>query len=254
MVQPPKAPPTGVEIVAPPVHASFEGPVPPSRTLLRDEVYMQIRTAIVQGRLPPGARLRDRDLAENLGVSRMPVREAIRRLQDEGLVVAEASRWTKVAPIDTTLADDLYPIIGALERLAIILGGAWPRKKLNELSAINHQLARTLDEGDSVRAEQADEAFHSLLLRQSQNQRLYSVVSGLKVHLHRVVAVYFGGAYAGSRSVEEHQALIDALAHGDTEGAAHAAEQNWHGPLERLHARLARGDPSRPDGQHNHAS
>jgi DNA-binding GntR family transcriptional regulator len=221
--------------------------------LLRDEVYMRIRTAIVQGRLAPGARLRDRDLAENLGVSRMPIREAIRRLQDEGLVVAEASRWTKVAPIDTTLADDLYPIIGALERLAIVLSGAWSRKKLNELSAINDQLARRLDEGNNVRAEQADEAFHSLLLRQSRNQRLYSVVDGLKVHLHRVVTVYFGGAYAGSRSVEEHQAIIDALAHGDTEGAAHAVEQNWHGPLERLHERLARGEPSPTDRPPNHA-
>src|SRR5215204_409800 len=67
----------------------------PKRSLLREEVYAQIRNWIVEGLLPADTRLRDLEIAEALGVSRTPVREAIRRLEDEGLVIAEASRWTR---------------------------------------------------------------------------------------------------------------------------------------------------------------
>ena len=107
MFEPPKPPLAAADAFDAPVPGWIERSIPLSRALLRDEVYTQIRTAIVEGQLAPGVRLRDKDLAENLGVSRMPVREAIRRLQDEGLVVAEASRWTKVAPIDTRVADEV---------------------------------------------------------------------------------------------------------------------------------------------------
>jgi len=213
--------------------------IPRSRALLRDEIYTQIRTDIVQGRLAPGARLRDREIALSLGVSRMPVREAIRRLHDEGLVVAEASRWTRVAPVDIRVADEIYPIVGALERLAVLLGGVWAPEQLDELATINDRLAEALRDADDVRASQADGDFHSLLLRRSRNHQLYAVVHDLKVHLQRVAIVYFGGASAGTRSVEEHQAVIRALASGDVEGAARAVEENWRGPLERLHARLS---------------
>ena len=213
--------------------------IPRSRALLRDEIYTQIRTDIVQGRLAPGVRLRDREIAQSLGVSRMPVREAIRRLHDEGLVVAEASRWTRVAAVDTSVADEIYPIVGALERLAVLLGGPWASEQLDELASINDRLAQALTDADDVRASQADSDFHSFLLRRSRNQRLYAAVRDLKVHLQRVAIVYFGGASAGSRSVEEHQAVITALARGDVEGAARAVEENWRGPLERLHARLS---------------
>ena len=74
-------------------------------------MYDVLKGAIVQGVLHPDERLRDGEIAERREVSRMPVREALRRLADEGLVVAEASRWTKVAPIDVGAAERVYPII-----------------------------------------------------------------------------------------------------------------------------------------------
>ena len=95
------------------------------------------------------------------------------------------------------------------------------------MSAINDRLARALDEDDNVLAQRADDDFHGLLLRQSHNQRLYAIINDLKARLRRIEVVYFGGSSAGSRSVEEHQAVIAALACGDTEGATQAIEQNW---------------------------
>ena len=122
---------------APPVTA-------PARTLLREEIYARIREWIVEGVLPPDTRLRDTEIAEALAVSRMPVREALRRLEDEGLVVAEASRWTKVASLDTRAADHIYPIIWALERLAVQLGGTWSKERISEIRLANQHLARAL--------------------------------------------------------------------------------------------------------------
>jgi DNA-binding GntR family transcriptional regulator len=225
-------------VIATPAGGSFGGSIASLRALLRDEVYTKIRTSIIQGQLAPGVHLHDKDIAQTFGVSRTPVREAIRRLQDEGLVVTEPSRWTKVAPVDTTIGDELYPIIGALERLAITLSGAWPREKVEELSAINNRLARAMQDGDDVLASQADAEFHGLVLLQSGNRRLEALLRELKVHLQRIRVVYFGGATATSDSIEEHQAVIAALADQDTVGAARAIEQNWLGPLNRLHERL----------------
>jgi DNA-binding GntR family transcriptional regulator len=227
------------EIIATAVRGSFEGSIPPSRALLREEVYTQIRTAIIQGLLAPGVRLRDKEIAQSLSVSRTPVREAIRRLQDEGLVVAEASRWTRVAPVDEAAADELYPIIGALERLAVRLSGPWSHEKVGELTAINQRLAQALGEGNDVLASQADADFHGYLIHQSRNQRLEALVRELKVHLHRIEVIYFGGTAAGKRSVDEHQSVIDALAAGVPERAAHAVEENWRASLARLHRRGA---------------
>lgn len=211
---------------------------PPAQGLLRDDIYAHIRGVIIHGGLAPGQRLQDKEIALALGVSRTPVREAIRRLQDEGLVVAEASRWTKVAPVTSDTADQLYPIIGALERLAVTLG-SWDHSRLEELSAANQRLADAVAAGDQVTASQADAQFHQLLTQASGNPHLHTLTKDLKVHIHRVEVVYFGGAAAGARSVAEHQAVISALAAGNIRQAADAIEENWRASLQRLHEELS---------------
>jgi DNA-binding GntR family transcriptional regulator len=79
-------------------------PVPPAankleKSLMRDDVYSRLRDWIITGTLEPGEKLRDADLAEQLGVSRTPVREALRRLEDEGLIETKQNAWTRVAPV-----------------------------------------------------------------------------------------------------------------------------------------------------------
>src|SRR5271163_2564263 len=89
-----------------------------SRTLAREEVYGCLRAWIIDGRLRPGELLRDQDIAVTVGVSRTPVREALRRLEDEGLVETALNRWTRVAPLDLNRAAEIYAIIEVLEVLA----------------------------------------------------------------------------------------------------------------------------------------
>ena len=90
-----------------------------SRTLAREEVYGRLRAWIIDGRLRPGELLRDQDIAATVGVSRTPVREALRRLEDEGLVETALNRWTRMAPIDVEKAAEIYAIVEALELFAL---------------------------------------------------------------------------------------------------------------------------------------
>ena len=82
-----------------------------SRTLAREDAYGKLRGWIIDGTLKPDEGLNDREIGAALGVSRTPVREALRRLEDEGLVVTASNRWTRVAALDLTQAVESYPII-----------------------------------------------------------------------------------------------------------------------------------------------
>lgn len=216
-----------------------------SRSLLREDVYARIRNWIVEGLVPPGTRLRDNDIAEALQVSRTPVREAIRRLQDEGLVVAEASRWTKVAPVDIGAADRIYPMIWTLEHLAMDTGGRWTSDRLATLRGANERLAAALVDSDPLAASAADAAFHRIIIDGAANDELATVLEQLKVRLRRIEINYFEGSHAGEPSVQEHERVILALEAGDLPAAGAALETNWRASLERLHRRWASREPVR---------
>jgi DNA-binding GntR family transcriptional regulator len=205
-------------------------------------VYAEIRGWIVEGLLPPDTRLRDHEIAEAMQVSRTPVREAIRRLQDENLVVAEASRWTKVAPVDVTTADRVYPIVWTLESLALRRCEPWTPEQVAELDGTNERLADALEARDPLGASAADTEFHRQVVAAAHEPELAEIVDGLKLRLRRVEITYFGGLAAGERSVEEHRRVVSALRSDDLDGAAQAIEENWRSSLARLHDRLARGD------------
>src|SRR6478609_8709865 len=91
---------------------------PFERDLLRDRAYAAIRDAIVDGTLQPGERLRDQELQAWLGLSRTPVREALNRLEQDGLVETAPQRFTRVAPLDRRAAKDAFPVVAALHALA----------------------------------------------------------------------------------------------------------------------------------------
>jgi len=99
-------------------------PLPPDpprlpRTFAREEVYSRVRNWIVAGVLHPGETLRDQDIAARLGVSCMPVREALHRLEDEGFVEMTLNRWTRVSPLNLARVAELYPLIEVLDALAL---------------------------------------------------------------------------------------------------------------------------------------
>lgn len=209
------------------------GPV--ERRLLREQVYATLREWIIEGTLQPGEQLRDYELAGRLRVSRTPVREALRRLEDEGLVQAAAQRWTRVAPLDPAEAQRLYPIIWTLEGLAVRL--ALPTLAAGDIAAMkeaNRRLAEALAQGDAVAASAADRDFHSTFVARAGNPELADILEGLKVKLRRLETAYFGSSLAGERSVSEHEEIIGAFDRRDAEAAVAAVVTNWQKSLERM--------------------
>jgi DNA-binding GntR family transcriptional regulator len=206
-----------------------------SKTLIREEVYAGLREWILDGTLKPGEKLRDAELAETMGVSRMPVREAFRRLEDEGLVETAANRWTRVSRVDVRQAEEIYPILIHLELLAVSL--AAPKltgEDLRLMAQANERLADALAEGRAVEASEADRDFHRILLEKTGNPELMRIVNDLKTKLRRLEVAYFDGSMVADRSVREHEEIVAALEDGDQERAARAVEDNWRGSLERF--------------------
>ncbi|HEX6989963.1 MAG TPA: GntR family transcriptional regulator [Bacillota bacterium] len=213
------------------------GPI--ERRLLREQVYATLRDWIIQGVLRPNEQLRDHELARRLQVSRTPVREALRRLQDEGLVQAAAQRWTRVAPLDPQEAHRLYPIIWSLEGLAASLASpGMEAAAVDAMRGLNRRLAESLARGDAVAASAADHDFHRVFVAQAGNPELSDILAGLKVKLRRLETAYFGNSLAGERSVAEHEDIIAAFARRDAEAAAAAVITNWQNSLERIAAQL----------------
>ncbi|MDB5045993.1 MAG: hypothetical protein JWQ08_2043 [Deinococcus sp.] len=205
------------------------------RSLAREDVYTHLSTWIIDGTLQPEEPLRDLDIAQRLGVSRTPVREALRRLEDEGLVETALNRWTRVARLHTAQAAELYPVVEALEVLALQLAApAITEQEVTHLHDLNTALATALQQRNAGAAVEADTALHRLWISKSGNSELQQTLHALKRKLRRIELAYFNAANAGQASLDEHAALIAALQAGDTQTAVRALQHNWQASLSRL--------------------
>ncbi|MHC5537454.1 GntR family transcriptional regulator [Singulisphaera rosea] len=206
-----------------------------SRTLARDEAYSKLRGWIIDGTLKPEENLNDHEIGAVLGVSRTPVREALRRLEDEGLVVTALNRWTRVAPLDLTRTVESYPIIESLEILA--LEQSFPMltpEDLKGLEEINRAMRKAAKDRQAAAAAVADEEFHELWILRTGNSELLSVLRRLKLRLRRVELAYFDAAPRVDASFREHTAIIEALRKSSLPLACQALRNNWAGSLGRI--------------------
>ncbi len=198
-----------------------------ARPKLRDTVYTALLEAIVSGRLEPGLRIRDLELAGQLGVSRTPVREAIQKLQDEGLVESSPGSLTRVTPLVPESVRRSFPVVASLHSLATRLGGERLKPTdIAELESTNRLLAKAIAANDAVRAIGADDLFHGVFLRAADNQELVTALSRLTPKVRRLEYMQFG-SLAGRRSVSQHDQIIRACREGDITRAAALAEMNW---------------------------
>lgn len=205
------------------------------RTFIRDDVYKSLREWIVAGDLEPGEKLKDKDLAAQLGVSRTPVREALRKLEDEGLVETSANSWTRVAPIALKDAESIYPIIQKLEELALTL--AFPKMSAEHIRCMenaNNKLQTALNSNNPNAAMLSDATFHQVFIDAAENTELSTILKQLKVKYKRIELAYFGNADSLLASFKEHQILIAALKTKNLEAANQALVRNWLASIERL--------------------
>lgn len=203
-----------------------------------DRIYGILLEEIVDGALAAGTRLVESRLAERLGVSRTPVREALFRLHQDGFVLTSAGRGFSVAPLDEKEARELFPILSALEALALSMAGPLLALDVEALRDANRALAplarRPLD------AIGADTAFHELLLRRCPNGSLLEMIDGVRRRLLRYEYVYMADETLIDVSIAQHEAIIDSIARCDFEGAAKALDMNYESGKALVLSKLAR--------------
>lgn len=198
-----------------------------SRSLLREDAYRAIRDAIVDGTLAPGERLNDADLVEWLGVSRTPVREALARLEQAGLVKTKPGRYTIVSPLDVRACRDAQSVTAAMHELAV--REAVPNLSAAELDAMraaNERFAAALARQDVDGAIAADDDFHGVLVTACANNALRDVLERFTPVLRRLERLRFA-SLSGRESVAQHDRIIELCRAGDVAGAAAATRANW---------------------------
>ena len=207
------------------------------RSAMRDEVYETLLGWIMKGVLLPGEKLLDKKLAESLGVSRTPVREALQRLEEKNLVEASAGRWTRVANISISEAEMIYPIMQALEELAVSL--AMPKltdKDFAEMEQANADLKAAVQARNSDKSSGADARFHNVIIKRSENHHLVNILDDLKIKYRRLEIVYFKRRVSALSSVNEHNQIITALKGKNLDKAVELIRLNYRNSLQRLRA------------------
>lgn len=196
---------------------------------LRDVVFNTLRQAIITGEFAPGERLMEITLAERLGVSRTPVREAIRKLELEGLVVMIPRKGAEVARITEDRLRDVLEVRCALEELAATLAcqrvDEEGREKLKEA----HQLfVKAVEQGDTLAIADQDEAFHECIFEQTRNARLLQIIHNLKEQMFRYRMEYVKDINYREEVLEEHEKLLTAILCGDEETAKEIMRSHIH--------------------------
>lgn len=199
---------------------------PLPRVCLNDAAYDRIRDWILDGTLAPGEALRDEALADALGMSRTPIRDALHRLEEEGLVVTSATRRTYVSEVTIKQAREIYPILSALEALAVRL--ALPHIEadaLDRMRAANGELAAALEAGDAAAATAADEAIHRAFVAHCGNDELLAMLADLHAKIRRIERAFWGSADR-TPSLADHEAIIAALVARDARQAERMLARN----------------------------
>jgi len=200
---------------------------PLQRSSLREQVYEVVLQAIVNADFPPGHQIRDVDIAHSLGVSRTPVREALQRLVDEGLVETAPGAATRVTPIDVDAVRNIYPIVGALHALAVRLGAERiGRSEVEELTRTNDAFAAAVAKRQIVAALAADDAFHGIVIRAARNPELERALDRLMPHIRRLQLAQFGSEPA-RLSIRQHKAIVTAFRRDSVDDAMQTMEENW---------------------------
>ncbi|MGO5165004.1 MULTISPECIES: GntR family transcriptional regulator [unclassified Candidatus Paralachnospira] len=190
---------------------------------LRDVVFNTLRRAILRGELVPGQRLMEIRLADQMGVSRTPVREAIRKLELEGLVVMVPRKGAEVAHISGKNLRDVLEVRRALEELAGELAcERMSAEDFKKLEQANLKFASVLDSDDITVLGQADEEFHGLIYQATDNDRLVQMVNHLREQMYRYRIEHLKNKSQRTILLQEHQDIMRALAARDVEAVRRA--------------------------------
>ncbi|HEU5028745.1 GntR family transcriptional regulator [Actinomadura sp. NPDC048394] len=208
-------------------------PVPRRSTV--EIVSDELRSAIMYGALEPGAQLGEAELAARLGISRGPLREAMQRLVQEGLLVSEPHRGLFVITLDEGDVEDVYLTRLAIERAACQL--IMQRNRGEAVARLTEALEALIEaarERDRVKMSDADQAFHEVLVSSSGSPRLERMAHTLLVETRMCLNALQDTYPEPSELVEEHRRLVDAIGDGEEERLLQLIEEHMTDSIRRL--------------------
>lgn len=194
---------------------------------LREIVFEHLREAIISGEIEPGERLMEIQLAESLGVSRTPVREAIRKLELEGLVIMEPRKGAYVSEVSINDIKEILEIRISLEGLGAYL--ATERMKDNELEELlkkHEELKKSIENNDVPSILKNDAELHDIIFKSARNKALVNLIDGLMEQVQRFRVSYVSGHHKSSDLAKEHEKIIYAIRDKDKEAAKRYAEEH----------------------------
>lgn len=194
---------------------------------LRDVVFHTLREAILRGDLKPGERLMELQLAEKLGVSRTPIREAIRMLEQEGLAVTMPRRGAEVARMTLKDMEDVLEIREALDELAVRIACARiTDEQLKKLSEVKKQFESSTQTGDVKQIAEADVSFHDVIYEATGNPKLVTLLNNLREQVYRYRVEYIKNPKNYPVLIKEHEAILQSLKDREVDRAVSAMQEH----------------------------
>lgn len=194
---------------------------------IREEVFISLRNAILKGQIKPGERLVEKELANQMGISRTPVREALRQLELEGLVTHVPRRGVLVAGISVKDALEIYTIRAWLEGLAARLAAkSISKKDLSKLEEILFKMAEYIENNNINKLITINSNFHNSIAKASDNLRLYNMIVSLRDYVKKYAKISYSFPGRLKYIWKEHREIVDAIAKQDDDRAEYAARNH----------------------------
>lgn len=194
---------------------------------LRDVVFNTLRQAILKGELAPGERLMEIQLANRLGVSRTPIREAIRKLELEGLVLMIPRKGAEVARISEKSLRDVLEVRRSLEELAIELAcQRMTEEDLQQLVEAQKDFLKAVESSDTMTIAETDEAYHDIIYNCTRNSRLVQILNNLREQMYRYRLEYIKDEGKHQILVLEHEKILKALRYRHVNDAKEAVREH----------------------------
>ena len=190
---------------------------------LRDVVFNTLREAILKGDLNPGERLMELQLASKLGVSRTPIREAIRMLEQEGLAVTTPRKGAEVAKMTLKDMEDVLEIRDALDELAVrIACQKITDEQLKQLEDVKELFEKNTQTNNVKNIAEADVSFHDVIYEATGNPKLVTLLNNLREQVYRYRVEYIKDPKNYPTLIAEHEAILDSLKNRDVKNAVEA--------------------------------
>ena len=202
---------------------------------LRDIIYDDLKMGILTGKILPGTRLLEVELADKMGVSRTPVREAIRRLEKEGLVNIEPRHGAYAAKVSVEDMIEILEVRELMESMAAQLAAnRITQEQLDALMQTENEYQKAVKSGDVEDMIVLDSKFHKQVVEASHNRTLYQLIEPLQEIALRFRYMYYNDNTRAEKMPSEHERILKALSQGNGEAARKAAEKHLRSIKEKI--------------------